>query len=70
MNLDWPPKVHEQCSISTKNGISKFHHLKLLDQNSPVPRARSSTAGKDATQAQIYASLGTSQDNIFNSSHF
>ena len=36
----------------------------LLNQYSPVPRARSSTAGKDATRqraarAQIYASLGT-----------
>ena len=29
----------------------------LLNQCSPVPRARSSTAGKDA-RAQIYAGLG------------
>ena len=40
--------------------------FRLLNQYSPVPRARSSTAGKDATcpvgaraaRAQIYASLG------------
>ena len=39
----------------------------LLNQYSPVPRARSSTAGKDATQAPIYAGLGKyprSQGNI------
>ena len=31
----------------------------LLNQYSPVPRARSSIAGKDATRAQIYAGLGS-----------
>ena len=31
---------------------------KLLNQYSPVPRARSSTAGKDAARAQTYAGLG------------
>ena len=30
----------------------------MLNQYSPVPRARSSIVGKDATRAQIYAGLG------------
>ena len=33
----------------------------LLNQYSPVPRARSFIAGKDATRAQIYAGLGILQ---------
>ena len=52
-NVEIPPapyvKVPELCAQT----------LTLLNQYSPVPRARSSTAGKDATRAQIYASLGT-----------
>ena len=32
--------------------------INLLNQYSPVPRARSSIAAKDATRAQIYAGLG------------
>ena len=31
----------------------------LLNQYSPVPRARSSIAGKDATRAQVYAGAST-----------
>ena len=31
---------------------------RLLNQHSPVPRARSSIDEKDATRAQIYAGLG------------
>ena len=37
--------------------LSAYSGLPLLNQYSPVPRARSSTAGKDA-RAQIYAGLG------------
>ena len=42
-------------------GLGGLHGV-LLYQYSPVPRARSSTAGNDATRTareQIYAGLGT-----------
>ena len=38
-----------------------FWSFNLLNQYSPVPRARSSIAGKDAMRAQIYAGLGKCQ---------
>ena len=44
-----------------ENGVSV---ILLLNQYSPVPRARSSIAGKDATGAQIYAGLGTGVVNV------
>ena len=66
-------RLIERASIARENesGLKREARLAteryLLNQYSPVPRARSSTAGKDATvcpvgaraaQAQIYASLG------------
>ena len=37
------------CILSKSKHLKK-HDLKLLNQYSPVPRACSSTAGKDATR--------------------
>ena len=54
--LGMVPSLNRQESKT----ITKLRlNILLLNQHSPVPRARSSIAGKDATQAQIYVGLGT-----------
>ena len=45
-------QVSDPCTSAVIVTLITFYRFKLLNQYSPVPRARSSTAGKDATQIE------------------